>query len=276
MKRSYPSGSIKRKKRKDADKYLETLHKMTHFFMATGDTGRNVQSVEHATTAAAAASCEVALGEDNDVNQDNEKDIMLLPPTVTDSVIDDVDNDDDALVSQLPSPSPSCGNPAATDQSTVGLLTDDPALWPKKLTAEERCAIVRKGPIQISVLEFPKNQEGRRFTSNNYCFQMKNGEKINKLTHLHYSFNHLPNCLHLPQSHSPDYTITCICHPHYIYSSVLCWTSSNYRLNPMTTAPDWLIPTLTHHDSVTPRSLGFLQISVNFGSYFRFSLSLSL
>ena len=142
---------------------------------------------------AAAASCEVALGEDNDVNQDNEEDIMLLSPTVTDSVIDDVDNDDDddgALVSQLPSsansPSPSCGNPAATDQSTVGLLTDDPALWPKKLTAEERCAIVRKGPIQISVLEFPKNQEGRRFTSYNYCFQMKNGEKINR-TWLIYS-----------------------------------------------------------------------------------------
>ena len=141
---------------------------------------------------AAAASCEASLGEDNDVNQDNEEDMLLLP-TVTDSVIDDVDNDDDddgALVSQLPSsaynPSPSCGNPAATDQSTVGLLTDDPALWPKKLTAEERCAIVRKGPIQISVLEFPKNQEGRRFTSNNYCFQMKNGEKINR-TWLIYS-----------------------------------------------------------------------------------------
>ena len=118
---------------------------------------------------------------------------MLLLPTVTDSVIDDIDNDDDddgALVSRLPSsansPSPSCGNPAATDQSTVGLLTDDPALWPKKLTTEERCAFVRKGPIQISVLEFPKNQEGRRFTSNNYCFQMKNGEKINR-TWLIYS-----------------------------------------------------------------------------------------
>ena len=129
----------------------------------------------------------MALGEDNDVNQDNEVDIMFFPHTVTDSVIDDVDNDG-ALVSQLPSSanSPSCGNHAATDQSTVGLLTDDPALWPKKLTAEERCAIVRKGPIQISVLEFPKNQEGRRFNSNNYCFQMKNGEKINR-TWLIYS-----------------------------------------------------------------------------------------
>ena len=107
----------------------------------------------------------MALGEDNDVNQDNEVDIMFFPHTVTDSVIDDVDNDDDddgALVSQLPSSanSPSCGNPAATDQSTVGLLTDDPALWPKKLTAEERCAIVRKGPIQISVLEFNQKSRG--------------------------------------------------------------------------------------------------------------------
>ena len=51
--------------KKDAGKYLATLPKMTHFLMATvGDTDRNnnVQSVEHAATAA--ASCEVALGED--------------------------------------------------------------------------------------------------------------------------------------------------------------------------------------------------------------------
>ena len=45
---------------------MATLPKMTHFFRAAvGDTDRNnnVQSVEHAATAAA-ASCEVALGED--------------------------------------------------------------------------------------------------------------------------------------------------------------------------------------------------------------------
>ena len=115
---------------------------------------------------AAAASCEASLGEDNDVNQDNEEDMLLLP-TVTDSVIDDVDNDDDddgALVSQLPSsaysPSPSCGNPAATDQSTVGLLTDDPALWPKKLTAEKRCAIVPKRSHTKKCAIIPQKSRG--------------------------------------------------------------------------------------------------------------------
>ncbi|XP_058646960.1 uncharacterized protein LOC131549126 [Onychostoma macrolepis] len=121
MKRCYPSGSNKRKKRKDTDKYLATLPKMTHFFTATvvgvGDTDRNnAQSVEHAATAASAtASCEVALVvvEDN-INQEiNEKDITLLPPAVTDSVIDfdtdeveelssdghfDTDDDDDGAL----------------------------------------------------------------------------------------------------------------------------------------------------------------------------------
>ena len=46
---------------------MATLPEMTHFFTATvGDTHRNnnVQSIEDAATAAAAASCEVALGED--------------------------------------------------------------------------------------------------------------------------------------------------------------------------------------------------------------------
>ena len=79
----------------------------------------------------------------------------MLPPAVTNSVIDidtdeveelssdghfDTDDDDDGaldsnrLVLLVIALAPSCANPAVTDQSTVGLLTDDPALWPKKLT----------------------------------------------------------------------------------------------------------------------------------------------
>lgn len=116
MKRSYPSGSDKRKKRKDIDKYLATLPKMTNFFSAVvEDTDRNnngVQTVQ-ACTAAAAASSEVAL---NNVNQDEiEEDFTLLPPAVTGDSVNDVeelssgghfDTDDDhdgALVSQPPS-----------------------------------------------------------------------------------------------------------------------------------------------------------------------------
>uniref|UniRef100_A0A3B1J7P5 TTF-type domain-containing protein n=1 Tax=Astyanax mexicanus TaxID=7994 RepID=A0A3B1J7P5_ASTMX len=50
----------------------------------------------------------------------------------------------------------------------------------KKNTRHERCQIVRKGPVQITDIEFPQNSENppRRFTKENYRRTMKNGEKI--------------------------------------------------------------------------------------------------
>ena len=77
-----------------------------------------------------------------------------------------------------------------------------------------------------------------------------------QLTHLRYNLNHLPQS----PSHSPNYTITCTCHPHYTYSSLPCRFSSQYGLrNLLTTAPDWLISASTHSGSPTPRSLYSLQ-----------------
>ena len=194
MKQNYPSGSNKQKKKKDAEKNIAKLPKLTNYF-ATAVTGdnvavNNVQSVRYASAATAAAAAYVCC-EVSDIDTDKVEELSSDGHFDSDDDDDD-DNDDDnggVLVSQASSasysPSPRCANPAATNQSTVDLLTGDPALWPKKFTAEERCSIVCKGPIQISV-EFSKNQEGRRFTSNNYHIQMKNGEKINR-TWLIYS-----------------------------------------------------------------------------------------
>ena len=52
-----------------------------------------------------------------------------------------------------------------------------------------------------------------------------------------HHFSHLPNRLHVHHSHSPDNAITCTGFPHYLHSSLLCRTSSNYGFTPMTTAP---------------------------------------
>lgn len=91
--------------------------------------------------------------------------VVLLTQLQTVSVIN-VDNDGDLLSQPRSSASnslytsPSCVNTAATDQNTM--LTDDSSLWHKKFTAEEHCAIIRKGPIQVSI-EFPQNQGGGGF-----------------------------------------------------------------------------------------------------------------
>uniref|UniRef100_A0A8C6WU32 TTF-type domain-containing protein n=1 Tax=Neogobius melanostomus TaxID=47308 RepID=A0A8C6WU32_9GOBI len=59
------------------------------------------------------------------------------------------------------------------------VLDDDPASCPKEVTDDQRCSLVRRGPVQVKQ-HFPKNAEGRRFTCNNYQMQMRNGEKVNR------------------------------------------------------------------------------------------------
>lgn len=57
------------------------------------------------------------------------------------------------------------------------VLDDDPGLWPKVVSDCKRCAMGRRGPVQIKT-DFPKNADDRRFTCSNYYIFMKNGEKI--------------------------------------------------------------------------------------------------
>ena len=94
----------------------------------------------------------------------------------SDNNVDDVyDEKDDNSNEQLMS------RPTSSHDQCVTLeLEDDPAaLWSKHLTDKERCSIVQRGPVQSKDDRiYPKNQEGRRFTSRNYYLQMKNGEKM--------------------------------------------------------------------------------------------------
>ncbi|CAK6975903.1 hypothetical protein NFI96_003229 [Scomber scombrus] len=58
------------------------------------------------------------------------------------------------------------------------IISDDPALWPKAIDDNARCQIVRKGPLQITDMDFPQNSENppRRFTKENYKMTMRNVE----------------------------------------------------------------------------------------------------
>lgn len=56
---------------------------------------------------------------------------------------------------------------------------DDPAYWPKDLTDDLRCSLVRRGPLQVKT-NFPQNAEDGRFTLNYYQVIMRNGQKVNR------------------------------------------------------------------------------------------------
>jgi len=65
---------------------------------------------------------------------------------------------------------------------------DDPSYWPLKLIDSVRMLFIKKGPIQIKSLNFPKNHENRKFSVAYYQRVLKNGEHFER-SWLVYSIN---------------------------------------------------------------------------------------
>lgn len=88
----------------------------------------------------------------------------------------------DAMATTQAELSPLPGSDTIIEQSTTGsaITEDDPAQWPQVLNDSTRCQIVKKGPVQVTDIDFPQNSENppRRFTKEHYRRTMKNGEKI--------------------------------------------------------------------------------------------------
>ena len=66
------------------------------------------------------------------------------------------ENDDDEAVQQQPT------DDTATETVSTPetmMISEDPGLWPPKLTDRERIEIVKKGPVQIKNVAFPPNSE---------------------------------------------------------------------------------------------------------------------
>ncbi|CAK6951761.1 hypothetical protein NFI96_003229 [Scomber scombrus] len=74
--------------------------------------------------------------------------------------------------------SPPCDTTSPEDTQIISnqIISDDPALWPKAIDDNARCQIVRKGPLQITDMDFPQNTENPpwRFTKDNYKMTMRN------------------------------------------------------------------------------------------------------
>ncbi|XP_043469454.1 zinc finger MYM-type protein 1-like [Leptopilina heterotoma] len=65
-----------------------------------------------------------------------------------------------------------------TQENESLMVSNDPGEWPDIISDKIRQILIERGPEQISNIQFPKNNDGRRFSVQNYCRRMPNGEDI--------------------------------------------------------------------------------------------------
>lgn len=150
MKRSYPSGAEKKKKKKQAKRLRASLPKLTSFFKA---------AEEH----------KEAIGEESE---------EALNDSDSDAAFASDDEDSDAVFSSEEEEAQTEQVPAVP----AVIIPDDPALWPGKQSNRERCDIIIIGPVQVNDYAFPQNNDNppRRFTTTQYVKKMKNGESVQR------------------------------------------------------------------------------------------------
>lgn len=160
MKRHYPSGATKRKKKEEAKLKTDALPKLTSFFSVSTPPDPNVLVEEEDEEVPPGPAVDPTGGggggEELNASNNNKDDENAVEEAVSRPT---------GAVSDHP------------EESDV--LGDDPALWPTVVSDRERCELVKRGPVQQQS-EFPKNGKGRRFTTANYYMQMKNGERISR------------------------------------------------------------------------------------------------
>ena len=142
MKRNYPCGATKRRKREEAKSKNDALPKLTTFF----NVSTTPPVVEEQQEAPA--------------NSEGEQ-VTIVTASCSSSDRRDVNNEE--VVSSSPD--------SVDHHESVVIIGDDPALWPNVFSDCQRCDLVKRGPVQME-LEFPQNAEGRRFTKANYFIVM--------------------------------------------------------------------------------------------------------
>uniref|UniRef100_A0A3Q1DI04 TTF-type domain-containing protein n=1 Tax=Amphiprion ocellaris TaxID=80972 RepID=A0A3Q1DI04_AMPOC len=155
MKRSYPSGAEKRRRGEENQQFLSQLPKVSTFFTVVPNTGGRQTEPDAAVS----------------VSPGGEK---------VESDARDAFHEVVSTTSEVDCETPTFSQQISDHIDQLSPLEDDPALWLKHLSDNERCSIVQKGPVQIKERIFPRNQEGRRFTKNYFYMHMRNGEKISR------------------------------------------------------------------------------------------------
>lgn len=57
-------------------------------------------------------------------------------------------------------------------------VSHDPGEWPSQITDQVRQILTKRGPSQVTDVEFPVNKDGRRFSVNNYRRRLRNSEEV--------------------------------------------------------------------------------------------------
>ncbi|XP_051170468.1 zinc finger MYM-type protein 1-like [Leptopilina boulardi] len=60
------------------------------------------------------------------------------------------------------------------------MVSQDPGQWPVIISDQIRQILIKRGPEQVSNIQFPKNNDGRKFSVQNYRRRMPNGEDVHR------------------------------------------------------------------------------------------------
>ncbi|XP_062829405.1 zinc finger MYM-type protein 1-like [Anolis carolinensis] len=103
-----------------------------------------------------------------------------LAPSVIDLTGTDTEDMDDDLLGDavLPSSPQTIENELSIDPLSI---SDDCGEWPSKINDEVRKILVKRGPQQVTVKDFPRDSKGRRFTSKHYTRKLRNGEQVDRI-----------------------------------------------------------------------------------------------
>ena len=160
MKRTYKSGSAKRKDaKKTKDASIAHTPKLTSFFSQPTITASEVKYQSNSSDS-----------NDYHPSQPNISTLNETAENNTTSVLKSVEY----VV---------CASPPLVENNIehhLESLSDDPAEWPEKISHNQRYGIVERGPPIQTGREFPFNNANRRFTKMHYFRKMENGESIKR------------------------------------------------------------------------------------------------
>ncbi|XP_054283324.1 zinc finger MYM-type protein 1-like [Macrosteles quadrilineatus] len=141
-----PSGAFHRKRKLERSKEDEKQSKVLQKFLTTASSSEKIDNTTNKVTKP----------------DGNEKEIL---------------SENTSLLPEPPVIDKSVEEPKPVENEVV---SHDPGNWPANIPTSISDIIVQRGPEQVFDVEFPVNNQGRRFSVNSYRRRMDNGEEISR------------------------------------------------------------------------------------------------
>lgn len=136
--------SIESKKRKRIEEDLKKTRPLSNYFVPTND--------------ASATGCPLITLDEQEIEQSVEHDGKREQKSFT-----PVETETTELETEAAAPLALDTN--HTIDTTNLFLSDDPAQWPSVVNNDQRTSLVKKGPVQVIIFDFPADDCGRRFSN---------------------------------------------------------------------------------------------------------------